>query len=151
MLVRDVLKAKGRPVISIGPEATVKQALALFVEHNIGSLPVVKASGQLIGIFSERDVLYGDHHDSLGRRDASERFHHRCIKEVMTSNPITCGPEDTLAEAMGKMAQHQVGQLPVVDSGELVGLVSVGDLVKSLYEQVETENRHLMDYLYGRS
>ena len=59
MLVRDVLKAKGRRVISIGPEATVKEALALFVEHNIGSLPVVEASGQLIGIFSERDVLTG--------------------------------------------------------------------------------------------
>jgi CBS domain-containing protein len=144
MLVRDVLKAKGQRVISIGPEATVKAALALFVEHNIGSLPVVKASGQLIGIFSERDVLYGDHHDS-------ERFHHRCIKEVMTSNPITCGPEDTLAEAMGKMARHHVGQLPVVDGSELVGLVSIGDLVKSLYEQLEAENRHLMDYLYGRS
>jgi CBS domain-containing protein len=57
MLIRDVLNEKGRRVISIGPEASVKQALALFVEHNIGSLPVVEASGQVIGIFSERDVL----------------------------------------------------------------------------------------------
>ena len=73
MLVRDVLKAKGRRVISIGPEATVKAALALFVEHNIGSLPVVKASGQLIGIFSERDVLYGDHHDSERFAGSSRR------------------------------------------------------------------------------
>ena len=70
MLIRDVLNEKGRRVISIGPEASVKQALALFVEHNIGSLPVVEASGQVIGIFSERDVLFGDHHDF-------ERFHHR--------------------------------------------------------------------------
>ena len=57
MLIRDVLNEKGRRVISIGPEASVKQALALFVEHKIGSLPVVEASGQVIGIFSERDVL----------------------------------------------------------------------------------------------
>ena len=57
MFVRDVLKAKGRRVISIGPEASVKQALARFVKHNIGSLPVVEASGLLVGIFSERDVL----------------------------------------------------------------------------------------------
>ena len=57
MLIRDVLNEKGRRVISIGPEASVKQALALFVEHNIGSLPVVEASGQVIGIISERDVL----------------------------------------------------------------------------------------------
>ena len=144
MLIRDVLNEKGRWVISIGTEASVKQALALFVEHNIGSLPVVEASGQVIGIFSERDVLFGDHRDF-------ERFHHRRIEEVMTSNPITCDPKDTLAEAMGKMARHHVGQLPVVDGSELVGVVSIGDLVKSLNEQVEAENRHLMDYLHGRS
>jgi CBS domain-containing protein len=144
MLIRDVLQEKERRVISIGPEASVKESLALFVEHNIGSLPVIESSGQLIGIFTERDVLFGNHHEF-------ERFHHRLIKEVMTHNPITCSPKDTLALAMGKMARHHVGQLPVVDGGELVGLVSIGDLVKSLYEQVEAENRLLMDYLHGRS
>src|SRR5690349_13773276 len=100
MLVSDVLQAKGRRVISIGHEATVKEALALFVEHNIGSLPVVEDSGQLIGIFTERDVIFGDHHDF-------ERFHHRLIKEVKTPNPVTCSPMETLAEAMGKMARHR--------------------------------------------
>ena len=144
MFVHDVLKAKGRRVISIGPEATVKQALARFVKNNIGSLPVVEVSGQVIGIFSERDVVFGDHRDS-------ERFHQQLIGEVMTRDPIICSSKDTLALAMGKMARHHVGQLPVVDGGELVGLVSIGDLVKSLYEQVEAENRHLMDYLHGRS
>jgi CBS domain-containing protein len=144
MLVNDVLKAKGRRVISIGPEATVKEALALFVENNIGSLPVVELSGQLIGIFTERDVLFGDHYDF-------ERFHHKLIKEVQTSNPVTCSPKETLAEAMGKMAKHKVGQLPVVDGSELVGLVSVGDLIEALNEQIEAENQHLMNYLHGRS
>jgi CBS domain-containing protein len=144
MFVHDVLKAKGRRVISIDPEASVKQALARFVEHNIGSLPVVVASGQVIGIFSERDVVFGEFSDP-------ERFHHRLIGEVMTPDPIICGPMDTLAVAMGKMARHRVGQLPVVDGGELVGLVSVGDVVGALHEQVEVENRHLMDYLHGRS
>jgi CBS domain-containing protein len=144
MFVRDVLKAKRRRVISIGPEASVKQALGRFVKHNIGSLPVVEASGLLVGIFSERDVVFGDYRDS-------ERFHQRLVGEVMTRDPIICSPMDTLAVAMGKMARHHVGQLPVVEGGELVGLVSVGDLVESLYEQVEAENRHLMDYLHGRS
>ena len=144
MFIRDVLQEHGRRVISIGPEASVKESLALFVEHNIGSLPVIESSGQLIGIFTERDVLFGNHHEF-------ERFHDRFIKEVMTPNPITCSPKDTLAVAMGKMARHHVGQLPVVDGSELVGLVSIGDLVKSLYEQVEAENRLLMDYLHGRS
>jgi CBS domain-containing protein len=144
MLISDVLNAKGRRVISIGPEATVKEALALFVEYNIGSLPVVAVSGQLIGIFTERDVLFGDHYDL-------ERFHQRLIKEVQTSDPITCSPTNTLAEAMGKMASHRVGQLPVVAGGELVGLVSVGDLVQALNEQIGAENQHLMNYLHGRS
>ena len=66
MLVGDVLEAKGRRVISIGPEATVEEALGLFVEHNIGALPVAAAGGQLVGIFTERDVILGDHHDSSG-------------------------------------------------------------------------------------
>jgi len=144
MLVSDVLEAKGRRVISIGPEATVKEALALFVEHNIGSLPVAEVTGQLIGIFTERDVIFGDHYDF-------ERFHHKLIKEVKTPNPVTCGPKATLAEAMSKMAKHRIGQLPVVEGTELVGLISVGDLIEALYEQVEAENQHLMNYLHGRS
>jgi CBS domain-containing protein len=144
MLVGDVLKAKGRRVISIGPEATVKEALALFVEHNIGSLPVAEVTGQLIGIFTERDVILGDHYDF-------ERFHQKLIKEVKTPNPVTCCPKATLAEAMSKMAKQRVGQLPVVEGSELVGLISVGDLIEALYEQVEAENQHLMNYLHGRS
>ena len=142
MLVKDVLKAKGRRVIWVRPEATVKEALAQFVEHNIGSLPVVDASGQLVGIFSERDVLYGLHGDC-------ERFHQRQIHEVMTPNPITCCPTDGVHDVMGKISQHRVGQLPVVDGGQLVGVVSVGDLIKSMYERVEAENQHLFAYLYG--
>jgi len=142
MLVRNVLDAKGRRLIAIGPEATVKQALELFVEHNIGSLPVVDTSGKLIGIFTERDVLYGDCR-------GPESFHRQPMNRVMTPDPITCGPEDAVLEVMGKMSRHRVGQLPVLDAGRLVGLVSVGDLVKSLYDQAEAENQHLSAYLYG--
>ncbi len=142
MFVRDVLKAKGRRVIWIGPEATVKEALALFVEHNIGSLPVVAADGILVGIFSERDVLYGLHDDCEG-------FHKRHLQDVMTPNPITCAPSDGVHEVMGKVTQHRIGQLPVVDQGQLVGVVSVGDLIKAMYERVEAENKHLFAYLYG--
>jgi len=144
MIVSDILKAKGRRVISISPEATVKEALALFVEHNIGSLPVADVTGRLIGIFTERDVIFGDHRDF-------DRFHNKLIDEVKTANPITCSPTDTLAEAMSKMAKRQVGQLPVVEGNVLVGLLSVGDLIEALYEQIEAENHHLMNYLHGRS
>jgi len=144
MLVRAVLDARGRQVISVRPEAPVKQALALFVIHRIGSVPVVDPRGELIGIFTERDVLYGDFDDS-------ERFHRRLIGEVMTNDPITCGPDDPVSEVMGEMSRHRVGHLPVVDNGVLIGMVSVGDLIKSLHEQLETENQHLTAYIHGPS
>jgi len=142
MRVDNVLGAKERRLISIAPEASVKEALALFVEHNIGSLPVVDASGKLVGIFTERDVLHGDHRDP-------ERFHRQLIKEVMTPNPLTCSSNDAVHEVMGKMSRSHVGQLPVVDEGKLVGLVSVGDLIKSLYNHAEAANQQLTAFLYG--
>jgi CBS domain-containing protein len=143
MLIDHVLlDTNGRQVISIGPEATVRQALSLFVQHNIGSLPVVDASGELIGIFTERDVLFGECGDP-------NRFHRQLIMEVMTPDPVSCSTNDSVHEAMDKMSRHHVGQLPVVDEGKLVGVVSVGDLVRSLYSQTEAENQHLMAYLHG--
>lgn len=142
MLVRDVLKSKGRRVIHVGPTASVQEALGLFVEHNIGSLPVVDEDGQLIGIFSERDVIFGVHDDC-------EAFHRKRIADVMTPDPVTCCPEDIVHDVMGKITQYRVGQLPVVADGRLVGVVSVGDLIKSMHERVEAENQHLLAYLYG--
>jgi CBS domain-containing protein len=142
MLVRTVLEAKPRRLITIGPKTTVRQALALFVEHNIGSLPVVDPSGKLTGIFTERDVLFGDCR-------GSERFHGQLIEEVMTANPITCSPEDPVQQVMGKMSRNHVGQLPVMDQGKLVGMVSVGDLIKSLYDHAEAANQQLTAFLYG--
>jgi CBS domain-containing protein len=142
MRVRHVLEARGRPLISVGPHAPVKEALALFVIHGIGSVPVVDPSGRLIGIFTERDVLYGDFGDGPS-------FHHRLIGEVMTPDPVTCHPDAPLCEVMEEIFRHRVGQMPVVEDGDLVGIVSVGDLIKSLHEEVETENQHLTAYIHG--
>lgn len=142
MLVQDVLKIKGRRLITIGPDATVKDAIAQFVEHNIGSLPVVDSQGRLVGIFSERDVLYTVHENAA-------TFQERRIQDEMTEGPITCNLMDPVHEVMGKISQHRVGQLPVIEDEKLVGVVSVGDLIKSMFERVENENKHLLSYLYG--
>jgi CBS domain-containing protein len=145
MLIDTVLlETNGRHVISISPEATVREALHLFVQHNIGSLPVLDSSGRLIGIFTERDVLFGSCGDA-------KHFHRQLIKEVMTPDPIACSTTDSVHEAVDKMSRHRIGQLPVVKDGELVGLVSAGDLIRSLYSQTEAEKNHLMSYLYGRN
>jgi CBS domain-containing protein len=142
MQVRDILKAKGGAVYSIGVDATVADAVARMVQHNIGSLPIVDQDNHLVGIFTERDVLRGTDRDSQGLPKA-------LIQDVMTLNPVACNLDDDVHLVMGKMTEFRVGQLPVLLNEQLVGLISIGDVVKSLYEKVETENQHLLAYIHG--
>lgn len=142
MRVRGVLKAKGREVITIGKEATVAEAVALLVQNDIGSLPILDADGKLVGIFTERDVLHGLH-------GKGEKYCRMTLEAVMTPDPFACHPDDSVHDAMGQMSAHGIGQLPVVEDGAVVGVVSVGDVVSLLHKQAEDENRHLLSYLYG--
>ena len=143
MNMRGVLKAKGRQVITIGPEATVTEAVARLVENDIGSLPVVDVQRGLIGIFTERDVL-------RGLKSRGEAFCHARIGDVMTRDPVSCQQGDSIQDAMGKMSEFKIGQLPVLDErNTVVGVVSVGDMVKTMHEAAEAENKHLLNYLYG--
>jgi len=142
MLVRDVLLAKGNRVITIDPDATVHEAIAKLVQNNIGSLPVVNQEGRLIGIFAERDVLRCIHNrgESCGRLR---------ISELMTPNPVTCNIEDNVNDVMGQMSEGRIAKVPVVSDGALVGIISVGDVIKVMYEKVATENLHLLSYIHG--
>lgn len=143
MLIEHILvETKDRHVISISPDATVREALHMLVQHRIGSLPVLDRAGKLIGIFTERDMLFGECADP-------SRFHQRMIQEVMTPNPIVCSPGDSVHDAIETMSRHRIGHLPVVMENELVGLVSVADLVKSLHGQAEAEKEHLIAYIQG--
>jgi len=142
MQVRDVLKTKGGRVISIDPEASVSEAVARLVQNNIGSLPVVDSEGHLVGIFSERDALRGVH-------TCGEGFGRKHVAHVMTENPSTCDLDDDVNEVMGKMSERRIAKVPVLHQGKLVGIVSVGDVIKVLYEKVSSENQHLMTYIHG--
>jgi CBS domain-containing protein len=143
MRVRDVLKTKGGRIITIGPDATVPEAVARMVENNIGSLPVVEADdGSLVGVISERDLMRELH-------DRGDEFPRAMIRAVMTMNPITCDIDDEVEAVMGLMTERRIAKVPVIERGCLVGIVSVGDVVKLLYERTQAENHHLMDYLYG--
>lgn len=143
MHIRSVLTAKDRSIITIGTEATVSEAVDELVRHNIGSLPVINADGELVGIFTERDVLHGLH--ERGRDFCQEK-----IASVMTEFVVSCSVADSVHDAMGRMSQRQIGQLTVLDEdGGLVGLVSVGDLIKVLHESAEEERKNLMNYVYG--
>ena len=142
MRVRDVLNAKGGRIITIGPDATAAEAVARMVENNIGSLPVVEPDGQLAGVISERDLIRELH-------DRGERFANTMIRAVMSLDPITCDIDDEVDAVMGVMSERRIAKVPVTDRGRLAGIVSVGDVIKLLYERTKAENHHLMDYLYG--
>jgi CBS domain-containing protein len=142
MLVRDVLASKGSRLVTIDSEALVTEAIARLVQNNIGSLPVVEHDGRLIGVFSERDVLRLIH-------NRGEGFGRLPMSSVMTRDPITCGLDDDVDDVMGKMSERRIAKVPVVAGGKLVGIVSVGDVIKVLYDKVHTENQHLMSYIHG--
>ena len=143
MLIEHILvenRAQGVP--SIGPEATVREALLQLVRHRIRALPVVDPSGKLIGIFTERDALFGQCRDP-------EIFHQRRIGEVMTPNPISCTPDCSVQDALERMSRQNIGQLPVVENGKVVAMISAADVVNSLYSLAESEKEHLMSYIQG--
>jgi CBS domain-containing protein len=142
VLVRDVLKAKGARVITIEPGATVTEAIARLVQNNIGSLPVVDTDGALIGVFSERDVLRGLH-------NRGEAFNRMKVGDVMTHDPVTCTPDCDVDEVMGKMSERRIAKVPVLENGRLAGIISVGDVIKVMFERVSSENQHLMTYIHG--
>jgi len=116
--------------------------VAEMVHHKIGSLPVLNENGALVGIFTERDVLHGLHNYGHDFCDTQ-------VTDVMSRKVVTCSPDDSVHDAIGRMSHYRIGQLPVVEEDRVVGLVSVGDLIKILYETAEEENRHLMSYVYG--
>lgn len=142
MQVRDVLKAKSGWVISIEAEETVAEAIARLVQNNIGSLPVIDDDNRLVGIFSERDVLRGIHNHG-------ERFRRMRVAEVMTRDPVTCALGDDVDDVMGKMSERRIAKVPVLNDSRLEGIVSVGDVIKVLYERVNSENQHLLSYIHG--
>ena len=142
MQVRDVLKSKSGRVVTLAPDAKVSEAIARLVQNNIGSLPVLDGEGHLIGVFSERDVLRGIHHRGEGFCDVR-------VSEVMTRDPVTCDPDDDVNDVMGKMTESRIAKVPVLSGSRLIGIISVGDVIKMMYEKVHSDNQHLMQYIHG--
>jgi len=142
MLIRDILRKKGSHVVTIEPHRTVHEAILSLVANNIGSLLVVGAGHQLVGIFTERDIL----------REVAERANQlkdTAVGDVMTRNVIIGVPGDTVDYVMGIMTQNRIRHLPVMEGEELVGIVSIGDVVNTHLRQAQFENRMLRDYIQG--
>src|SRR5262245_7792382 len=139
MLLAEILGAKGRIVHSCSPEDTLADVVDLMVGHNIGSLVVLKG-GEMIGIITERDILRA----SAATRGPLEFVH---VHERMTRCPIVASPQDDLPDVMGVMTERRIRHLPVVERGQLVGIISIGDLVKAQHDELSRENHYLKSYI----
>lgn len=139
MHVKAILESKGDHVATISGEATVTAALEQLAREGIGALVVVEA-GKMAGILSERDVvrrLASEGHSALEAR----------VDELMTREVHTCEPSHTVEALMTAMTDRRIRHLPVLDDGELVGIISIGDVVKFRLGELETENQVMHDYI----
>jgi len=141
MLIGTILRGKGSDVTTVTPESTVRDLLAKLAEHNIGAVVVSTDGATIDGIVSERDVVRRLHDRGAAVLDAP-------VSSIMTTEVRTVGPRDNAHQLRETMTTHRVRHMPVVEDGRLVGIVSIGDVVKSAIEELETEKASLVDYLH---
>ena len=143
MRISDVLRGKGHQVVTIRPDQTVREAVERLAQHRIGAL-VVEEMLKPVGVFSERDLV--NHLAKSGARAYEFKVH-----EAMSSPVISGKPDDTVEHALGQMTQHRIRHLPILDKGDLAGMISIGDLVKHRMDQKELEANTLLDISRLRS
>lgn len=131
-----------RDVISINENETIYKAIKLLANNNIGALPVVNSEMELCGILSERDVI------REMSNNPSVNFKKSLINSIMTSNVITIEKNESSENIMDTMTNNKIRHIPIVDKKILIGIVSIGDVVKRLLEKFNLENQHLKSWLY---
>ena len=142
MLIAQILAGKGREVVSTRPDATVTEVARLLKAKRIGAVVVTDEQGELCGIISERDLARGlaDHGTGLLQMR---------VRELMTTMVTTCAPEDGVDKLMQKMTEGRFRHLPVVEGGRMIGIISIGDVVKHRLQELEAETHLLQDYIAG--
>lgn len=138
--IADLLRHKGTEVVTAVPELSVSGLLEDLSRHNIGAMVVVDEAGRLVGIVSERDVVR-----RLNERGAEVL--HAPIAEIMTTQVVTCEPGEAVNNLAAIMTERRIRHMPVVENGRLVGLVSIGDVVRSRIEQLESQSEQLESYI----
>lgn len=142
MKIADILGSKGSEVITIDQGAIIHEAIQKLVEHNIGSLLVVDKAGKPLGIITERDIL----RESAQRSDTLKKTR---VKAIMTTDLIIGVPEDDIEYTMGIMTKNRIRHLPIMNDDEVIGLISIGDVVKAHLAEREYDNRYLKQYMFG--
>jgi CBS domain-containing protein len=140
--VKELLKHKGKKIWSIHPQATILNALQLMSNKDIGALPVIDEMG-LVGIISERDFLHMTAKAKNFDLDAA-------ISEYMTKKVITTTPDASLEECMQMMTENYIRHLPVIEDNQLIGLISIGDVVRSCVDSRDQKIDQLEGYIEGR-
>ncbi len=137
-MIATILTGK-KPLISVGRSTVVRDIAALLYENRIGAVVVVD-NGAIVGLVSERDICAGLHTHGAAILDA-------VAEEVMTSPVITVAPQQSIVGALGVMTNRRIRHLPVVEGGRILGLVSIGDLVKRRIEAAEAEAEAMKEYI----
>ena len=140
MIVKAILSAKGGDVISIDPTATLDTAVKTLAEHKIGALLVLGTDRRVIGILSESDIVR-----ALAARGAGVLS--EPLAKVMTRKVVTCSESDSVGVLMERMTTGKFRHLPVIEDERVIGVVSIGDVVKHRLQEIEQESAALRDYI----
>ena len=140
MRIADVVKRKGGEVVTVRPDATVTELLALLAEHKIGAVVVSDDGTGVHGIVSERDIVRHLRTDGAALLESA-------VRQIMTADVHTCAPEDSLEELATQMTDRRIRHVPVVVDGALSAIVSIGDIVKFRIDTLQAERDQLRDYI----
>lgn len=140
MKLAELLRGKSQDIVKVRASRSIAEAAVTLTEQKIGALLVEDDSGNIVGILSERDIVGG-----MGPHGAD--LHDVAVEELMTGNVIHCSPQDTVHEAMAMMTDRRIRHLPVFDDDDLVGFISIGDLVKCRIMEVQSEAEAMRSYI----
>jgi CBS domain-containing protein len=140
MQVDNILQSKGSTVYTVGADTRLGEAVHMLTTHNIGAVVVLGPAGDVIGILSERDIVRRLDGNPAKALELS-------VRECMTATVFTCTRQTTVAELMERMTQRRIRHIPIVEDGQLLGIVSIGDVVKRKIEETEQEALALREYI----
>jgi CBS domain-containing protein len=140
MTVQAILSVKGGNVISIDPTATLEAAVKILTDNRIGALLILGPDHRVVGILSERDIVR-----ALAQRGAGALK--EPLAQIMTRKVVTCGPSETVGTIMERMTTGKFRHVPVIEQDQVVGIISIGDVVKHRLHEMEKESAALRDYI----
>ena len=140
MLVSALIKEKGAGVITTGPATTVSEVADIIARERIGAVVVTEQDDQVVGIISERDIVNGLSKRGTGLLDLP-------ISDIMTRDVFTCATTEDVNQLRREMTNRRARHIPIVEEGKLIGIISIGDIVKNRLDELESETKQMRDYI----